>query len=230
MPASQSTSTQLDVINEAVRNIGDRPFELEEEDTNFRNQCRFAVKTALFNFERDFDWQFMRRYTNALSWSGNEATLPDYTRLSEVSYVTNNGSYLLSELFLEQYRRHVQFVTVSPLARPMYYAQQDAESILVTPAPSTVDEQNKVFFTYYAALKRPESDTDTFDIPENFIPLFVLKLAVELSIVHLSDQDSIAPLRAQYEESKRLAISRSQNISLRKANMYRGGRNGFNRR
>lgn len=222
---SQSISTQLQVINEAVRNVGDRPFELDDPDTNFRHKCRFAVKTALFNFERDFDWLFARRYTVAQSWNGKEAKIPEYTRLSYVDYRGPTGNYRLTELYLDEFRQFIDTPFTINNSYPLYYAQQDAESVLVLPEPEDAIDRSRIFFSYYAALKRPADDEDNFDIPETHIPLLVLKLSVELALVHLNDEESIRSLRSQYEESKRLAISRNQGISIRKANMFRGNRN-----
>lgn len=224
---SVSTSTRLDVLNRALRFVGERPFSITEPLVNNKIVALDCLNQALFVLEHSFDWRFAQRYTNADSWVLERAILPQFTKLHGADYV-NAQNYMmpLTPTNAEDLRLRAPFlVSLSSGYQWILFAQEDNETVIVSPYPDVAD-QDRIFFNYSAALKRPTTDTDTFDIPEDFIPLLVTQLCAQLALNMLNSQADFQNYAAVYERDMRLAISRSQMLSPSQNNMYRRGTYG----
>lgn len=230
MPVSVSTSNLRQVYNTALRYIGERPFEIDDDENNTRALARDAVRSALQVFENSHDWSFARRLVTATSWTDEVAVTPRFTKLHGV-YV-NNPSFdkmsPLTEVSLNDMRmlKRVPLTGVTGTLCSVY-CQQDAESVIISPYPTDAPGRANYFFDVSATLKRPANDNDTFDIPEEWLELLIKQVCVQLALTHLNDRDTMALFSTSYADQLSKSISRNQMIGPYQGNLYKNryGRN-----
>jgi hypothetical protein len=230
MPVSVSTSTLRDVYNTALRFIGERPYEIDDDENNTRALARDAVRSALQVFENSHDWSFARRMVTASSWVDEVAVVQRFTKLHGV-YV-NNSEFdkmtPLTEVSLDNMRalKRVPLTGVTGTLCSIY-AQQDAESVIISPYPTDAPGRANYFFDISAVLKRPANDADTFDIPEEWIWLFIKQVCVQLALTHLNDRETMTLFSASYTDELNKSISRNQMTGPYQGNLYKNryGRN-----
>lgn len=180
--------------------------------------CQDALQELL---DRN-DWIFTRSQINASSWSGAEATLPEFVRLLGVSVALNST---LSRSVLQM--TWDEFNKLSPSTGvPRYFTVTSQTTVEVDPAPaaSDTDLQDDIWFDVIQPQTIPSETTDTFPVPERFIRFIKTYATARMLEDHLDD-----PSRAQlnYQRAEVIItqlVRREPGRAIGQRTMWRGSR------
>lgn len=221
-----STSTLLEVANRVFLNANERT--LTALTPLIGQQVKECIRAAYYKIMREGEWLWTQQKGAASSWSSEVATLPSNTqRIKMVSWQNDDTDYILIPLtFLtrpefDAYVLDTYNSTTLP-GRPLYWTLTDYNIARVNPYPGDATERAKVLFYYQTIPSFPSSDSTTFSLPEDFIPLLVL-IATAMFIKRHSDD---AGLARNFEEEYQIEMiqlrARQMLVPNNSFNLYRG--------
>lgn len=218
-----STSTLLDVCNEAFRAIGERP--VLTLNTVQGDRVKDCVKQALRDVEAMNTWDFLLVRAIALSWSGNTATLPTYQRLFTVS--VGDAAKGFKDLL---YVPPTQFdrMPVTPytgVTDQADYYTMISSGVQLSTYPADVTSQGRIRFTYQEPLTFPSSDSSVFpNLPEKYVPLLTKKVSYLMALRYLDDPQSASYFQQEFEQLVQQYRNYERNTPINRPSMFRRGR------
>lgn len=214
-----STSTLLTVVNRVLINANERT--IANTTTLIGQQVKESIRMALLMLASTGHWAWTEDRINATSWSSGVATLPTNVSLIR-SVAWDNDDGVLIPLRYVQRQVFDQIVADSynsNTGRALWYTITDTNVVRVNPYPTTVGEQNKIWFYVVETIDLPASDAGTFPIPEEFIPTLVV-MATQFFLKR--DQEDYLDVAMQELNRK---LTRNMRTPQTEMNLYRGWRN-----
>jgi hypothetical protein len=219
-----STSNLLQVINAALRSIGERPL------LRLNGVLADVARDSLTQTARDIEglhrWGFLVNRTPANSWSGAIAQLSDYLQLISVEVGQDSRGFRQLQYVTPQSMREIPiqpYTATNDSAR--FFTELGDFQVQLHPYPNDVVAQARVLFQYRVPIALPSVETDVFpNLPERFIPLFTKKLSYNLAVRHLADMGLAQQYQSEFEFAVQQYRNRENQTTGRALNMYRGYR------
>ena len=147
------------------------------------NSVSLKVKLALEQAVREVatlnnQWSWLQSLITANSWSNNKATLD--SSVTEVKFIRFDATCI-------QWVAPEHFFSLTSVAGEPTQYTRIGDDYYFYPYPDTVSNQDKVKFHVVKYPQFPESDSETFAVPDEFLPLFRYTAMAELGITHLSE-------------------------------------------
>ena len=230
---TQSVTNLLQVVQQVLRNIGERPVvNLNVPRSNVIQKTLDAIKDGLREVEMMADWTWMRQQIRATSWVNEAATVPNILRLYGVHYIPPSPtftqlSYPVPQVSLE----HFQVYTYTPLINawnyPSYFAYLNADTYLFNPYPTTIPQQNAIVFTVQRETTLPTAETGTFGMPERYMTLLINHVCYMMAVRHLDSNQTAAAFATEVARLLPTMIQRDQAVLPGARNAYRRNRGQY---
>lgn len=229
-----STLTKLQIVNNAMNSIGERS--LSAVSGILGNMAESSLREAIFFVCNQNEWRELYSVVNADSWSAQRATMPLRTyRVREVFWYTSpdgaaEAAYdypksLIPFTTIQEFEQETLYPFDDNAARPLNWARETEDIVVVNPYPTNTLARSKVFFGVYRYPVLPTADTDTFSTSDLLTNLIQYKTAELLAVKHLGDMELAAAMNKIYLEFfNQHQLSDGGVPSL---NMFRGRRGGF---
>lgn len=211
----QSTTTNIELINKALENIGERP--VTSINSSVARKAFQAVKDSIYDLASVYDWEWTKDEILAQSWVLDTASLGNTQRVHTVTYGdTSVGFRELSFIDPVSFSRLPRVV-----GEPRNYTQSTYNRVKVNPYPNTPEEQSKYRFFVTRELTPGNNATDVIPVPERFITLLLFRVCSYLSVSHLDDTNAAKNWAAQYSDLLQRVRARERGYSARQTNMFR---------
>lgn len=230
---TQSITNLLQVVQQVLRNIGERPVvNLNVPRTNVIQKTVDTIKDGLREVEMMSDWTWMREQVRATTWVNQAATVPNILRLYGVHYnppapALTQLSYPIPQISLE----HFQTYTSTPLTNtwnyPQYFAYLNADTYFFNPYPLTPAQQNAIVFTVQRETLMPTLETGTFGMPERYITLLINHVCYMMAVRHLDSTSTAAAFANEVSRLLPTMIQRDQAALPGASNAYRRNRGQY---
>lgn len=213
--AEQSTTTNIELINKALENIGERP--VVSINSPVARKALQALKDSVYDIASTHDWEWTKDAILAQSWVLDTADLGETQRIHTVSYGSAaNGYRELAFLDPVSFDRLPQQV-----GEPRNYTQSTYNKVRVNPYPNTPEEQAKYKFFVTRELTPGNNATDVLPFPERVLTLVLYRMCYYLCVSHLDDAGAAQQWGQQYVNLLQRLRSRERGYSHRQTNMFR---------
>ena len=221
---AQSTRRKLDIANDALVMINERPLKSLQGALGIR--VNSAIRQALFEIDTMQDWSWLRREQNAFTWTNEFASVSEaFQRVVDVKWEPSNGNgrriplrFLPKDEF--DYIEKVAYDSNNQ-QRPHFYTISKDKEIGITPYPTDFTEQSKIYFYFIGWTPLPPSETSFFNMPEEFLELVTVRSAAILALTHLGDSGMSGTLAQSYEAQVQRLRDRDRGVPTEGNNMFR---------
>lgn len=185
-----STTTLIQVANEALRAIGERPIPRLSGPTGDR--CKDAIRQALVDLEVAYQWEWLHATVPAVSWNLETATLIDVSSVLDVKVGdTVKGFRVLAWRDKTSFDCNPLQAYQGTTDEARTWTMPTYTEVQVNPYPTDSVSQLRIVFYVVRTLTMPALESDVFQvIPERFIPLLVKKVSSHLAARLLDDQQA----------------------------------------
>lgn len=217
-----STTNLFTLMNECLRECGERPFDpdFDEDPTdNTRVLIKQCIKSALHDFAREANWLFLREFRTATNWVLERADIGSHNRLFQVQY-RQQGIFYLPEISIQNFYS----IALAPGSVPSCFAILNDAEVVLYPYPTTTLDRNSVQFLVSANLVMPTIEAGYFNMPEEMLGVFKLKVCMHIALKHLGNRETVQNFAGMYSIALRDAINTNDSRSPNAANMFQRGR------
>lgn len=217
---AQSTTTLLQAANDVLLGIGERPITVF--GSNLGAKIKSVMTTAFLDVCLLDDWSWLVTRRNADSWLGNKAILNNRRRFYELTYQTAPGQphTKIPYVFPEKFDNEVITSYSVSGSYPIKYTLDSELHVLMTPYPTTPDEQSKVWFKTAESPQAPIGTTDLFPMPERFVDLVKRRALYLMAIRHLDDMQAASIYQGEYEQMAQRLRDTERRHTVGELNMY----------
>lgn len=218
--AAQSTSTLLQVANDVLLGIGERP--LINFGSNLGLKVKSVVNTAFYDVIELDDWSWLIDKRNADGWDGNKAIINNRRRLYKVEHrpspteAFKSIPYFIPPIFDKYPITGYSDTNTYPLK----YTIGSELSVALNPYPVTTDEQVKIWFTAVDAPIPPSTVGGLFPMPERFVELLKKRALYYMAIRHLDDMQLARAFNDEYEVNARRLRDTERSHEVGVLNMF----------
>jgi hypothetical protein len=199
--AVQSTTTLIQAVNRVLESIGER--RVTSLNSPIATLTKNVIQDTVYELSNVHDWSWARENIPATSWVTKTAQLTNVTKIwgvltGDTLVGFRNATFLERNVFDQQ--SLIGYTATSfPLGEPRFFTISGYRTVDVNPYPADSTSQARVFFDVTRLLVPPTVPTQTFPIPEEFMPLVYYKAGAVLSVVHLVDTQTAAQMQSQFE-------------------------------
>ena len=219
---ANSTSTLLQVVNKILLNVGER------QVTSFQSPVALkalnSIEEALREIENLDDWSWTREVVTATSWVNEVATLPTFTRIHDIYFVSSSFKTALTFIDSVEFAlSNVYPFTIDnvPNTFSRYYTINNDSTVSVQPYPNDTTTRSYVKFVISSSLSIPQLITDTLPLPERYVVLVIKLASYNMAVRHLEDTNVARNFRSEFEASLAMLRSRGNLIPTSGHSMYR---------
>lgn len=205
-----STSTKLDVINTALRNIGERVVTTTNDSQASELALSLLPEVLTFIVNRHF-WFFCNKFLNTdplsldvdVSYSGDTVgLLKPIIRVNNIYSNPTPGNRIRHANFcrLDSFEYAYSNVAMtSDTDEVVYYTIDRFGDIRLFPYPVTDAAKANLRIEVYSFIPTPTLDSDVFEIPEPYVPMVSTLLSARLSNRLLNSPQMAQVYEAEYE-------------------------------
>lgn len=219
---TNSTSTLLQVVNKILLNVGER------QVTSFQSPIALkalnSVEEALREIENLDDWSWTRQVVTATSWNNEVATLPVFSRIHDVYFVSSSFKSALTFIDSVEFALSNNYpftVDTVPNTFGRYYTINNDSTVSVLPYPNDSTTRSYIKFVISSSLTIPTLTTDTLPLPERYVVLVIKLASYNMAVRHLEDPNIARNFRSEFEASLAMLRNRGNLIPTSGHNMYR---------
>jgi len=220
---AQSTRTKLQLANDVLLNINERP--RNNLQGAFGDRINNAIRSAVNEVNTLNDWSWLRRQQTATSWQDEVAQLPVFQRLFSVKWKENSGfkrkrplKYVSRDVFDDMPKD--SYDSNNP-QRPRWFTILDDKTVGVAPYPTDSAERARILFDFVRFTGIPSQDNGTFEIPEEYMQLVEYRTSAILAQNHLGDLQLAGTFSQQFEALAQRLRDRDRGVPAEGINMFR---------
>lgn len=221
---AQSTRTKLDVANQVLLNVNERPLN-NIQGSPFGIRLEYALNQALNEIDTLNDWSWLYRTTTSLTWTNEFANLEPFQRILDVRWLPTNGNlrrmslnYLPRDQF--DWMEKTSYDSNNP-QRPVWWTIGDDKSIGVNPYPTDTLERVKIEFRYVGFTTLPANDQGTWPMPEEYLNLVVMRASAIFALTHLADANTAGTFSQAFEAQAQRLRDRDRTIPSEGVSMFK---------
>ena len=221
---AESQRTKLEVVNQVLLNVNERPLNSISGALGIRIES--AIREALYEVDTLNDWSWLRRDIQTQTWNNEFADLGvSFQRIVDVKWMPDDGyrrRIPLHFLTLDEfdYIWKSSYDSTSP-QRPRWWTIGRDKQIGVTPYPTDNTERNKIIFDVITFTGIPANDTSTFNMPEEYLELVVIRASSIFALTHLGDTATSGTFAQAYEAHAQRLRDRDRHIPSGGVNMHK---------
>lgn len=214
-----STSTLLTVVNKVLTNVGER--QVTNLSSSIAVRAVNSIEEAIREIENLDDWSWTRDKLSASSWVNEVATLPSFTRIHDVLFVSPTTRKVL--VYIDPVDFALQELTSFTITTdsPTYYTINNDTSVSVSPYPVGSTLQDYVVFILSSTIPIPTTASSTFNIPERYLTLVTKLASYNLAVRHLDDKGIASNFRSEFEAMLVMIRSRGNLTPTSGTNMFK---------
>ena len=219
---AQSTRSKLDIANEMLINVNERP--RTTLSGAIGDRINSALRQAITDLYTLNDWSWLRQTGKASKWVDEEAHFPVFQRLLAVKWKEQKNKrrhtlkFLSHDVFDEQPK--VGYDSSQP-QRPRFYTILDNYKIGVTPYPTDTIEQSRIEFDFIGFIYVPTQEGGKFSIPEEYLDLLLHRATAVFALTHLSDYQLAGTFNQSYESLAQRMRDKDRGIPAGGINLFR---------
>jgi hypothetical protein len=219
---AQSTRSKLDIANEMLINVNERP--RTTLSGAIGDRINSALRQAITDINTLNDWSWLRETNTANKWVNEEAQLPVFQRILAVKWREQKNrrrhplKFLSHDVFDEQPK--TAYNSSQP-QRPRFYTVLGDYKIAVTPYPTDTTEQARVEFDFITFVDVPDKESGKFSIPEEYLDLLLHRATAVFALTHLSDYQLAGTFNQGYESLAQRMRDKDRGIPAGGINLFR---------
>jgi hypothetical protein len=225
MAIAQSTDDLITFANAVYLEVNESP--QNSTSNSLGTRVKTSIKDALIDLCTQSDWPWMQSFQVAESWLNEVATLPINTR--EIRFViqerTNTSSrpvpFLPQQTF---YQQDLVSFTGADGGIVRNYTQLGYRDVALNHYPADSASQAQIKFYVVTFVTLPSSDSSKFAIPDNYMPLLLLKTCSNFAISHLADNELATMFNTRYIDMVQRFRANIRNAPATGTNMFRNWR------
>lgn len=219
---TNSTSTLLQIVNKVLLNVGER--QVNSFQSPIALKALNSVEEALREIENLDDWSWTREVVTASSWSNEIATLPVFSRIHDVYFVSPSFKSALTFIDNVEFALSTNYaftVDTIPNTFARYYTINNDSTVSVLPYPNDTTTRGYVKFVISSSLSIPQNTTDTLPLPERYVVLVIKLASYNMAVRHLEDTNLARSFRSEFEASLAMLRNRGNLVPTSGHNLYR---------
>lgn len=219
---AQSTRTKLQVANDVLLKINERP--RNSLQGALGDRINNALRTAVNEVNTLNDWSWLRREVQAQSWANEVATLRPFQRLQAVKWQEQNFrrrwplQYVDPQTF--DFLAKDSYDSNNP-QRPLWYTILRDKEVGIAPYPTDAAERGRILFDIIIFTGIPSNDSSTFDIPEEYLELVTYRAAAILAQEHIGSLEMAGTFNQSFEALAQRLRDRDRGVPSGGINMFR---------
>lgn len=221
---AQSNRTKLDVANQVLLNVNERPLKSISGALGIRIES--AIREAIYEIDTLNDWSWLRKEYKTLNWQSEFADLNvSFQRIIDVKWQPPNGNgrkIALQFIPLDEfdYVYKVSYNSNNP-QRPRWWTIGRDKNIGVAPYPTDQTEQERLTFDVVGFTGIPSSDSATFNMPEEYLELVVIRASAIFALTHLGDTATAGTFSQSFEAHVQRLRDRDRHIPTEGINIFK---------